>query len=203
MAGAQRYQHHQQYLYPSGFFQQGILCQCHRQHFPGEHKGMICNKNKAARNLKKSGLLAWCRWWDSNPHGFPSDFESLASAIPPHRLIWIWMRFARFFGNWRDVQEGCWNLSTANRSKTFAASLKFQMGARSREADFESPSSAIPTHRLMFRTLFIIPDSLPKIKTKNQRGNLPPAACFFCAGRWTEPAPGGILGADVLHHRRV
>ena len=164
---------------------------------------MTCNKNKAARNLKKAGLLDWCRWWDSNPHGFPSDFESLASAIPPHRLIWIWMRFARFFGSWRDVQEGCWNLSTANRPKTFAASLKFQMGARSREADFESPSSAIPTHRLMFRTLFIIPDSLPKIKTKNQRGNLPPAACFFCAGRWTEPAPGGILGADVLHHRRV
>ena len=148
--GAQRYQHHQQYLYPSGFFQQGILCQCHRQHFPGEHKGMICNKNKAARNLKKSGLLAWCRWWDSNPHGFPSDFESLASAIPPHRLIWIWMRFARFFGSWRDVQEGCWNLSNANWSKTFAASLKFQMGAQSREADFESPSSAIPTHRRMF-----------------------------------------------------
>jgi len=55
----------------------------------------------------------------------------------------------------------------------------------------------------MFRTLFIIPDSLPKIKTKNQRGNLPPAACFFCAGRWTEPTPGGILGADILHHRRV
>ena len=83
-----------------------------------------------------------CRWWDSNPHGFPSDFESLASAIPPHRLIWIWMRFARFFGSWRDVQEGCWNLSTANRSKTFAASLKFQMGARSREADFELLSSS-------------------------------------------------------------
>ena len=88
-----------------------------------------------------------CRWWDSNPHGFPSDFESLASAIPPHRLIWIWMRFARFFGSWRDVQEGCWNLSTANWSKTFAASLKFQMGARSREADFESLASAIPPHR--------------------------------------------------------
>ena len=152
-----------------------------------------------------------CRWWDSNPHGFPNDFESfasaipphrlifnfgtlvpvsedwrdvqegckkscfdklskfneyswisctdmknheadfesLASAIPPHRLIWIWMRFARFFGSWWDVQEGCWNLSTANRSKTFAASLKFQMGARNRKADFESPSSAIPTHRRM------------------------------------------------------
>ena len=165
-----------------------------------------------------------CRWWDSNPHGFPNDFESfasaipphrlifnfetfvpvsedwrdvqegckkscfdelskfneyswisrtdtknheadfesLASAIPPHRLIWIWMRFARFFGSWRDVQEGCWNLSTANWSKTFAASLKFQMGARSREADFESPSSAIPTHRriaferlLLYRILWV------------------------------------------------
>ena len=30
--------------------------------------------------------------------------------------------------------------------------------------DFESPSSAIPTHRLIFRTLFIILDSILKIK---------------------------------------
>lgn len=22
----------------------------------------------------------WCRWWESNPHGFPYDFESYASA---------------------------------------------------------------------------------------------------------------------------
>jgi len=36
----------------------------------------------------------------------------------------------------------------------------------------------------MFRTLFIIPDSLPKIKTKNQRGNLPPGGLLFFA-------PGG------------
>ena len=30
----------------------------------------------------------WCRWWDSNPHGFlrPQDFKSCASAISPHRL---------------------------------------------------------------------------------------------------------------------
>ena len=49
---------------------------------------MICNKNKAARNLKKSGLLAWCRWWDSNPHGFPSDFEfSSPSLIWCHPVI--------------------------------------------------------------------------------------------------------------------
>ena len=53
--------------------------------------------------------------------------------------------------------------------------------------DFESPSSAIPTHRLMFRTLLIIPDSLPKIKMKNQRGNLPPAACFFAPGGGQNP----------------
>lgn len=28
----------------------------------------------------------WYRRWDSNPHGFPSDFESDVSAIPPLRL---------------------------------------------------------------------------------------------------------------------
>src|SRR5213594_2539798 len=30
----------------------------------------------------------WCRWWDSNPHGFlqPQDFKSCASAISPHWL---------------------------------------------------------------------------------------------------------------------
>ena len=25
-------------------------------------------------------MFAWYRWWDSNPHGFPPDFESGASA---------------------------------------------------------------------------------------------------------------------------
>ncbi len=31
--------------------------------------------------------VPWCRWWDSNPHGFlrPRDFKSRASAISPHR----------------------------------------------------------------------------------------------------------------------
>ena len=31
---------------------------------------------------------ALCRWWDSNPHGAlaPTDFKSVAYAIPPHRL---------------------------------------------------------------------------------------------------------------------
>ena len=148
-----------------------------------------------------------CRWWDSNPHGFPSDFESLASAIPPHRLIFSFRlpnRFQKIGGMLRrDVQEGCNKNHLPKIQKSNMISCHFETSTRNHEADFESPSSAIPTHRLMFRTLFIIPDSLPKIKTKNQKGNLPPAACFFCAGRWTEPTPGGILGADILHHRRV
>lgn len=31
--------------------------------------------------------MVWCRRWESNPHGFPCDFESHASAIPPRRLV--------------------------------------------------------------------------------------------------------------------
>ena len=74
VAGAQRHQHHQQYLYTSGFFQQGFLCQCHRQHFPGEHKGMICNKNKAARNLKKVRTAYLVPMVGLEPTWFPERF---------------------------------------------------------------------------------------------------------------------------------
>lgn len=31
-----------------------------------------------SKNLKNTQY--WYRWWDSNPHGFPPDFESGASA---------------------------------------------------------------------------------------------------------------------------
>ena len=37
----------------------------------------------------------------------PIDFESFASAIPPHRLIFNFGTLAPFFEDWRDVQEGC------------------------------------------------------------------------------------------------
>ena len=48
----------------------------------------LSRKRKTAQNLSiLSCFMMECRWWDSNPHGFPSDFESLASAIPPHRRI--------------------------------------------------------------------------------------------------------------------
>ena len=40
----------------------------------------------------------------------------------------------------------------------------FENSLRNDARDFESPSSAIPTHRLMLRTLYIILDSLLKIK---------------------------------------
>ena len=120
----------------------------------------LSRKRKTAQNLSiLSCFMMECRWWDSNPHGFPNDFESFASAIPPHRLIFNFGTLVPVSGDWRDVQEGCWNLSTANRSKTFAASLKFQMGARSREADFESFASAIPPHRLIFNFGTFVPVS--------------------------------------------
>ena len=43
----------------------------------------------------------------ANPHGFPNDFESFASAIPPHRLIFNFGTLVPVSGDWRDVQEGC------------------------------------------------------------------------------------------------
>ena len=41
----------------------------------------IRNQRKIIKKQRK--LLektTWYRWWDSNPHGFPYDFESYASA---------------------------------------------------------------------------------------------------------------------------
>ena len=35
------------------------------------------NKLKDSRLLPKV-LIGWCRWWDSNPHGFPQHFECCA-----------------------------------------------------------------------------------------------------------------------------
>ena len=59
------------------------------------------------RRNKADFAPTWCRWWDSNPHGFPNDFESFASAIPPHRLIFNFETFVPVSEDWRDVQEGC------------------------------------------------------------------------------------------------
>ena len=50
---------------------------------------------KAGPERKLRPGPAWCRWWDSNPHGFPNDFESFASAIPPHRPMGMFRPWAR------------------------------------------------------------------------------------------------------------
>ena len=90
-----------------------------------------------------------CRWWDSNPHGFPNDFESFASAIPPHRLIFNFETLVPVSEDWRDVQEGCKKSCFDKPSKFNAHSWISRTDKKNHEADFESPSSAIPTHRLI------------------------------------------------------
>ena len=91
-----------------------------------------------------------CRWWDSNPHGFPNDFESFASAIPPHRLIFNFGTLVPVSEDWRDVQEGCKKSCFDKLSKFNEYSWISCTDMKNHEADFESPSSAIPTHRRMF-----------------------------------------------------
>ncbi len=68
----------------------------------------LSRKRKTAQYLSiLSCFMMECRWWDSNPHGFPNDFESFASAIPPHRLIFNFGTLVPVSEDWRDVQEGC------------------------------------------------------------------------------------------------
>lgn len=49
----------------------------------------LSRKRKTAQNLSiLSCFMMECRWWDSNPHGFPNDFEFLsASSIWCHPVI--------------------------------------------------------------------------------------------------------------------
>ena len=61
-----------------------------------------------------------CRWWDSNPHGFPNDFESFASAIPPHRLIFNFETFVPVSEDWRDVRNpASTNLQNSTHNREF------------------------------------------------------------------------------------
>ena len=84
---------------------------------------------------------------DSNPHGFPNDFESFASAIPPHRLIFNFGTLVPVSEDWRDVQEGCKKSCFNKLSKFNEYSWISCTDTKNHEGDFESPSSAIPTHR--------------------------------------------------------
>ena len=108
----------------------------------------LSRKRKAAQNLSiLSCFMMECRWWDSNPHGFPNDFESFASAIPPHRLIFNFGTLVPVSEDWRDVQEGCKKSCFNKLSKFNEYSWISCTDTKNHEADFESPSSAIPTHR--------------------------------------------------------
>lgn len=108
----------------------------------------LSRKRKTAKNLSiLSCFMMECRWWDSNPHGFPNDFESFASAIPPHRLIFNFGTLVPVSEDWRDVQEGCKKSCFDKPSKSNGHSWISRTDTENHEADFESPSSAIPTHR--------------------------------------------------------
>lgn len=108
----------------------------------------LSRKRKTAQNLSiLSCFMMECRWWDSNPHGFPNDFESFASAIPPHRLIFNFGTLVPVSEDWRDVQEGCKKSCFNKLSKFNEYSWISCTDTKNHEADFESPSSAIPTHR--------------------------------------------------------
>ena len=108
----------------------------------------LSRKRKTAQNLSiLSCFMMECRWWDSNPHGFPNDFESFASAIPPHRLIFNFGTLVPVSEDGRDVQEGCKKSCFNKLSKFNEYSWISCTDTKNHEADFESPSSAIPTHR--------------------------------------------------------
>lgn len=83
-----------------------------------------------------------CRWWDSNPHGFPNDFESFASAIPPHRLIFNFETFVPVSEDWRAVQEGCKKSCFGKPSKFNEHSWISCTDTENHEADFEFLSAS-------------------------------------------------------------
>lgn len=78
-----------------------------------------------------------CRWWDSNPHGFPNDFESFASAIPPHRLIFNFETLVPVSEDWRDVKEGCKKSCFDELSKFNEYSWISRTDTKNHEADYE------------------------------------------------------------------
>ena len=120
----------------------------------------LSRKRKTAQNLSiLSCFMMECRWWDSNPHGFPNDFESFASAIPPHRLIFNFETFVPVSEDWRDVQEGCKKSCFNKLSKFNEYSWISCTDTKNHEADFESFASAIPPHRLIFNFETFVPVS--------------------------------------------
>ena len=67
-----------------------------------------------------------------------ADFESFASAIPPHRLIFNFETLVPVSEDWRDVQEGCKKSCFNKLSKFNEYSWISCTDTKNHEADFES-----------------------------------------------------------------
>ena len=71
----------------------------------------LSRKRKTAQNLSiLSCFMMKCRWWDSNPHGFPSDFEFLSSSS-------IWCHPVISSDIWFPLCKGKIHASTNNNLK--------------------------------------------------------------------------------------
>ena len=68
----------------------------------------LSRKRKTAQNLSiLSCFMMECRWWDSNPHGFPNDFEFLSSSS-------IWCHPVISSDIWFPLHKGKIHASTNN-----------------------------------------------------------------------------------------
>lgn len=71
----------------------------------------LSRKRKTAKNLSiLSCFMMECRWWDSNPHGFPNDFEFLSSSS-------IWCHPVISSDIWFPLCKGKIHASTSNNLK--------------------------------------------------------------------------------------
>ena len=71
----------------------------------------LSRKRKTAQNLSiLSCFMMECRWWDSNPHGFPNDFEFLSSSS-------IWCHPVISSDIWFPLCKGKIHASTNNNLK--------------------------------------------------------------------------------------
>ena len=71
----------------------------------------LSRKRKTAQNPTiLSCFMMKCRWWDSNPHGFPSDFEFLSSSS-------IWCHPVISSDIWFPLCKGKIHASTNNNLK--------------------------------------------------------------------------------------
>ena len=146
----------------------------------------LSRKRKTAQNLSiLSCFMMECRWWDSNPHGFPNDFESFASAIPPHRLIFNFGTLVPVSEDWRDVRN-----PASTNSQNSTNTREFLAQTRKIAKRILSPPRLPFRHTGVFYftdNIVIIADFSPKIKMQltthqisaNSLSPFEPRACIL------------------------